>query len=178
MTTVYVIGQSSDNCLEKLILSQLTRTYRVTYVKNKSLVQEGIGYNVLVADFTELKSLYVPECIIVLKNGGLVPQISLPKKCMFVANSEETNKLAGYSNVITCGVSSRDTLCCSSMTEKSVVVSLNREITAFSGRKIRPLEVPLKLDPAVAVKDVYYPMAFTALRLLLDDFNSELGSLI
>jgi len=180
MTVVYVIGNPKDKALEELILSRLIESYNVTYVKNKSLVQAGKGYEIIVADSSEIKSLYVRECIIILKNHACVPQIPLPEKSIIIVNSENTEQLVALKNlrhsVITCGVSERDTLCCSSIGTDSVVVSLNREITAFSGRKIQPLEIPFKLDKTP--KNVYYPIAFTALRLILDDFNSELGNLI
>jgi len=173
LSIVYVVGKSSDKALEEIILSRLVESYRVTYVKNKSLVRAGKGYEIVVADSSEIKSLYVDECIIILKNGGIVPKIPLPEKSIIIVNSENTEQLVDLKNsghsVITCGSSERDTLCCSSIGIDSVVVSLNREITAFSGRKIQPLEVPLKLDKMP--KDIYYPIAFTALRLILDDFN-------
>jgi hypothetical protein len=184
MTVVSVIGKSTDKILEEIILSQLTKSYRVTYIKSKSLVQAGAGYEIVVSDTPELRSLYVPECILVLKNDGLVPEIPLPEKSIIIANSENLGQLVALKksnlNVLTCGVSDKDTLCCSSITSDSLVVSLNREIVAFSGRRIQPLEIPLRLDkmsPKI-FRDVYYPIAFTALRLILDDFNSELGGLI
>ena len=180
MTVVSIIGKSTDKCLEEIILSKLSKSYRVTYFKNKSLVQTGSGYDIIVADSTELKSLYINECIIVLKSDGAVPTIPLPQKSIIIVNSENVDQLIKLKNsglnVITCGSSEKDTLCYSSITSDSIVISLNREITAFSGRKIQPLEIPLMLEKMP--KDVYYPIAFTALRLVLDDFNSELGELI
>jgi hypothetical protein len=180
MTVVYTVGKSTDKTLEEIILSQLTKSYRVTYIKNKSLVQAGIGYEIVVADSSEIKSLYIPECIIIMKSDGAVPQIPFPEKSIIIANSECTSQLVALKNsrlnVITCGISEKDTLSYSSLTADSMVISLNREITAFSGRKIQPLEIPLKMDKLP--KDIYYPIAFTALRLILDDFNSELKGLI
>ncbi|MCL2633148.1 MAG: hypothetical protein FWD34_01400 [Oscillospiraceae bacterium] len=181
MTIVYTIGKGSEKDMENLILTQLSKSYRVTYIKSKSLVQCGQGYEIIVADFPEIKSLYVDECIIVMKSGGIVPNIPLPEKSIIVVNSENIEQLTALKTdskkrVITCGASEKDTLSYSSLTSDSIVISLNREITAFSGRVIQPLEIPLKLEKFP--KDVYYPIAFTALRLLLDDFNSELGNLI
>jgi hypothetical protein len=184
MTVVYVVGKSSDKALEEIILSRLCLSYRVTYIKNKSLVQEGQGYEIVVCDSSEIKSLYIPECIIVMKSDGVIPKIPLPEKSIIIANSENTQQLIDLKNsklnVITCGTSERDTLCYSSLTSDRILISLNRELTAFSGRVIQPLEIPLKLDkiPANTFRNVYYPIAFTALRLILDDFNSELGGLI
>jgi len=179
MTVVYTIGKDNDKCLEELILSQLSKTYQVTYIKNKSLVQEGAGYEIVVADFAELKSLYVSECIIVMKSGGIVPEIPLPERSIIIVNSENAEQIAALKGVnrrvITCGASEKDTLSYSSFTADSIVISLNREITAFSGRKILPLEIPVKFEKEP--KDAYSPIAFTALRLILDDFNSDLGEL-
>jgi hypothetical protein len=185
MTVVNVIGKSTDKCLEEMILSDLSKSYRVTYIKNKSLVQAGRGYDIVVAESPELKSLYISECIVVMKSGteslcGKPEKIPLPEKSIVIANSENIGQLTDLKkagrNVITCGSSEKDTLCYSSLTSDSIVISLNREITAFSGRKIQPLEISLK--PEKMPKEVYYPIAFTALRLILDDFNSELGELI
>ncbi|MCL2036183.1 MAG: hypothetical protein FWG83_02200 [Oscillospiraceae bacterium] len=180
MGIVCIIGKSTDRVLEEIILSRLSKTYRVTYIKNKSLVQAGKGYEIIVSDFTELKSLYLPECIIIMKNDGVVPAIPLPEKSIIIVNSDNTDQLIRLKNtnlnVITCGVNDKDTLSYSSSGADCIVTSLNREITAFSGRKIQPLEIPLKLEKMP--KDIYYPIAFTALRLILDDFNSELGGLI
>jgi len=180
MTVVYIIGKGKDKGLEELILSQLSKSYQVTYIKNKSLVQAGAGYEIVVADFSELKSLYVSECVIIMKSGGIVPEIPLPEKSIIIANSENAEQIAALksvdSRVITCGAGEKDTLSYSSFTADSIVISLNREITAFSGKKIQPLEIPLRFEKEP--KDVYSPIAFTALRLVLDDFNSDLGELI
>ena len=40
----------------------------------------------------------------------------------------------------------------------------------FSGKKIQPLEIPLQIPDGA---DIYSVLAFTALRLLLDDYGSE-----
>jgi hypothetical protein len=178
MTVVNIIGTPKDRVLEELILAQLSKSYRVTYIKSKSLVQAGHGYEIVVADFAELKSLHAPECIIVLKNGGIVPEIPLPEKTIMIANSENIDQLIALRNVgctvITCGVSEKDTLSCTSVSSDGIVASLNREIIAFSGRAILPLEIPV----SSSCRDCYYPLAFTALRLILDDFNSDLGKLM
>ena len=183
MTTVSIIGKATDKGFEELILGKLIKSYRITYIKNKSLVQAGKGYEITVADMQELKSLYIHECIIIMKNDGVVPTIPLPEKSIIIVNSENVEQLTALKNtgatVLTCGVGDKDTLSCSSLTSDSITISLNREITAFSGRSILPLEIPVKLKKSPKMpRDVYYPIAFTALRLILDDFNSELGGLI
>ena len=108
MTVVNVIGTPKDKALEEIILSQLIKTYRVTYIKSKSIVAAGEGYEIVVADFAELKSLYVPECLMILKNGCTVPTIPLPEKTIIIANADNPTQLAALKNVgctvITCGM--------------------------------------------------------------------------
>ncbi|MCL1880991.1 MAG: hypothetical protein FWF76_02300 [Oscillospiraceae bacterium] len=193
MTIVNVIGDNSDTAFSELVLLQLSCSYRVTYINENSIIQSGNGYEVVIAEFQELKCLNAPECIIVMKADGIVPslfQTELPSKCIIIANSENAEQLSALKEVdctvITCGISEKDTLSCSSYgslyvtdihdaQNSSLMVSLNREITAFSGRTVQPLEMPLKVTSS---ENIYYTLALTALRLILDDFNSELGKLI
>ena len=78
-------------------------------------------------------------------------------------------------HTITCGFRKTDTFSYSSLSDDGVVVTLNRELTAFSGKNIQPLEIPVELHKGT---DIYSVIAFTALRVMLDDFNSEIGELI
>ena len=75
---------------------------------------------------------------------------------------------------VACGLSDTATISFTSETDDTLMVSLNRELTALSGKIIEPLEIPVEKRGA----DNYSLMSFTALRLLLDDFDSELGKLI
>ncbi|MCL2637466.1 MAG: hypothetical protein FWD48_03765 [Oscillospiraceae bacterium] len=119
------------------------------------------------------------ECIVVMKDFGEVPTALLPEKSIVIANSENTQQLERLEllgqRVISCGKSGRDTLSYTSLTYDGIVISLNREITAFSGKKIQPLEIPVKFN--TAPDNVYDIIAYTALRLILDDYDSEIGLL-
>ncbi|GHV47219.1 hypothetical protein FACS189499_04350 [Clostridia bacterium] len=184
MTTILVIGKFEDTGLEEQIKSGLTRSYRVTYVKGNRLFRGGSGYPLLVLDTEYIDIEGVPECIIVLKNFAELPALTPCEKTVVIAGTEDKSGLlllkdSGFS-VISCGAGKGDTLSYSSLTSDGIVVSLNREITAFSGRKIQPLELPVSfLTPGVSggISDYYNELAFTALRLVLDDFDSEIGKL-
>ncbi|MCL1823456.1 MAG: hypothetical protein FWG44_04570 [Oscillospiraceae bacterium] len=185
MTTVFLIGENDDTGLEILVKSNLTNTYSVTYIKGNSISEAGKGYDVLVLDSPALEAAELGECIIVMKSRGEVPAVSLPEKSIVIVNSENTeqlNALEAYGRqVITCGKDRRDTLSYTSLTSDGIVISLNREITAFSGRKIQPLEIPVKftLESGFSAEpdSVYDTIAYTALRLILDDYDSEIGLL-
>jgi hypothetical protein len=178
MTTVFLIGEREDTGLESLIKSNLSNTYSVTYIKDNAVSRLGKGYDILVIDTPHAELIELSECIVVMKNFGEVPAVTLPEKSIVIANSENTQQLERLEllgqRVITCG-SGRDTLSYTSLTHDGIVISLNREITAFSGKKIQPLEIPVKFN--TAPDNVYDIIAYTALRLILDDYDSEIGLL-
>jgi len=179
LTTVFFVGGAEDSGLESLVKSNLTNTYSVTYIKETSVSRLGKGYDILVIDAPHLGVIELNESIIVMKAFGNVPCSALPEKSIVIANSENPEQLnvleAIDCRVITCGNGKRDTLSYSSLTYDGIVISLNREITAFSGRKIQPLEIPVKFT--YEPDNVYDTIAYTALRLILDDYDSEIGLL-
>jgi hypothetical protein len=179
MTTVFLIGDSADSGLESLIKSNLINTYSVTYIKECSVSRMGKGYDILVLDTPHLGEIELNECIVVMKDYGDVPNAALPEKSIVIANSENSGQLghleAFKQRVISCGKSGRDTFSYTSLTHDGIVISLNREITAFSGKKIQPLEIPVKFT--ATPDNVYDTIAYTALRLVLDDYDSEIGLL-
>jgi len=132
-----------------------------------------------VLDAPHIELAELNECIVVMKDFGEVPTALLPEKSIVIANSENTQQLERLEllgqRVISCGKSGRDTLSYTSLTYDGIVISLNREITAFSGKKIQPLEIPVKFN--TAPDNVYDIIAYTALRLILDDYDSEIGLL-
>jgi hypothetical protein len=178
MTTVFLIGERDDIGLESLIKGNLN-TYSVTFVKGSTVSRFGKGYNLLVLDTPHLDFTELNECIVVMKDFGEVPTAQLPEKSIVIANSDNTEQLERLESmgqqVISCGKSNRDTFSYTSLTYDGIVISLNREITAFSGKKIQPLEIPVKFN--TAPDNVYDTIAYTALRLVLDDYDSEIGLL-
>jgi hypothetical protein len=180
MTCILIVGDAGDDGLPKLITGELSRSYCVTYINGGVITKQGSGYELLALDLPQIDCCNLDECILLLKADGITPAVKLPERSIIIANADNQAQLDALSRtnaaVITCGGSSRDTLTFSSLTEDDVVISLGREITAFSGKKIEPLEIPAKLPKS---PDGFYDaLAFTALRLVLDDFDSEIGGLI
>lgn len=178
MTPIFITGKETDNSFETLLKTVLSETYRITYIKNNSAFQWGRGYELLALDCPFYDEIQAENPVFLLKKD-CVPCFDFPEKAMVIACSENEEQLKALKDkglhVITCGFGKRDSFSYSSLSDESMVVSLNRELTAFSGKKIQPLEVPVKIPQGV---DVYSVIAFTALRILLDDFNSEIGELI
>ncbi|MCM1487374.1 MAG: hypothetical protein NC203_03315 [Firmicutes bacterium] len=178
MTNIFITGDETDNSFKLLLEGILSETYRITYIKNNSAFQWGKGYELLAADFPKFGKIEVDNPVFLLKKD-CVPDFEFPPNATVIACSENGKQIKtlkdGSLHVITCGFGKTDSFSYSSLSDDSMVVSLNRELTAFSGKKIQPLEVPVTIPKEA---DTYSVIAFTALRILLDDFNSEIGELI
>ena len=178
MTSIFICGDEQDESFRYLLQNVLSETYRITYIKNRSIYQWGEGYELLALDMEDYKEIQTESTVLLLKKG-CVPNIDFPENATVIAFSENEEQIKALKSckghVITCGFGKTDSFSYSSLSDDKVVVSLNREVTAFSGKKIQPLEIPLEIPVGA---DIYSVIAFTALRILLDDFNSEIGELI
>lgn len=176
MTVIAIIGQEEDDALQELIKEQLSETYQITYIKNNSLSRFGKGYELLFFESEEPEISGFESCLTVLKGKGILPG-NLKASGIAVINSDRIEQVKSAEKIgiktVTCGASPTATISFTSETEETLLISLNRSITALSGREIEPLEIPVRKNG----KDSYTLMSFVALRLLLDDFGSDIGKL-
>lgn len=176
MTDIFVTGSKSDTEIEMLIKNRLSRNYAVTYINKNKFSRTGKGYNLIVFD-SEKPVICSERSILYMKEKGIVPE-NLPQDTTVIFNVENKEQIKAIScmgiRTIACGMCATATVSFSSETDETLTVSLNRSITALSGRIIEPLELPV-------IKEAYSNyaiMSFAALRFLLDDFDSELGKLM
>ncbi|GHU46261.1 hypothetical protein FACS1894120_2770 [Clostridia bacterium] len=181
MSVVFVIGKKNEgDTLSNLIIDNLPSSYDLTYVDMQSgidVTQRGSGYPVTVIDTPVPPSGFTRESIVVVRHGGSLPLNKLSGKNVYIASSDDAaplSALAGTAeNVITVGSSEKDTVTYTGLRDAEMCVSLTRELRAFSGRVIEPLEFPVP----VTGKDVYGSLAFSALRIILDDSDWEAGKI-
>ena len=178
MTGVFIAGDERDNEFELLFRDTLSENYRITYIKSSSIFQWGGGYELTAVDFPHYDKAEAERAVFLLKKGS-VPDFEFPLDAAVIACSENDEQIKALkscrAHVITCGFGKTDTFSYSSLSDDKIVVSLNRELTALSGKKIQPFEIPLEIPEGISV---YSVIAFTALRVLLDDYNSEIGELM
>lgn len=176
MTDIFVTGNEKDTEIEKLIKNRLAKNYTVTYINHDCFSESGKGYNLIVMD-SRNPSINAKGGVLLMKEDGNVPR-ELPSDITAIVNADNKTQLESVLKhgirTITCGIGSTATISFSSETEEKLTVSLNRGITALSGKTIEPLEIPLEKEDF----GKYSLMSFAALRLLLDDFDSELGKLM
>ncbi|MBD5081630.1 MAG: hypothetical protein HDT44_07705 [Ruminococcaceae bacterium] len=178
MTAIFICGEKGDRDFERLFREILSENYRITYIRDRSVFQWGKGYELVTADLEKFEEIYAEKPVFLLKKD-CVPHFAFPEDSMVIAFSENEKQLTALKNQpihpITCGFGKTDSFSYSSLSDEKIVVSLNREITALSGKKMQPLELPLEIPKGV---ELYSVIAFTALRIMLDDYNSEIGELI
>lgn len=177
MTSIFIIGSKSDRTLEHLIRNSLSRTYTVTYIRDREFSEQGSGYGLICFDCESPVISGTENAVVIAKKDAALPD-KLPPDCTAIFCSESLPQLDAVRSsgvfAVDCGFSPRSTVSFSGSTEDKLMISLNRSVTALSGREIQPLEIPVDRHGA----DPYTLMSFTALRLLLDDFESELGELM
>lgn len=176
MTDIFVTGDAKDREIEKLIKTRLAKNYTVTYINRDSFTESGKGYNLIVMD-SRRPSINARGGVLLMKEYGNVPE-KLPADITAIVNADNKAQLESALKhgirTITCGWCATSAISFSSETEEKLTVSLNRGITALSGKAIEPLEIPIEKEEF----SKYSLMGFAALRLLLDDFDSELGKLM
>ena len=177
MTPIFVIGNRNDHTLGRLICSSLACTYNVTYISGSRYSVQGSGYELVCFDCENPFIEGAENAIVIAKKEAALPE-DMPAGFTVIFSTENSAQLDAVRKsrvfALDCGFSPLSTISFSGSSEEKLVISLNRSITALSGKKIQPLEIPVNKQGA----DTYTLMSFTALRLLLDDFESELGKLI
>ena len=178
VTAIFICGKSNYNDFFKLFKEILSNNYRITYIKDNSVYQWGNGYELISTDFDDYCHISAENPVFLLKKD-CVPNFRFPDNSTVIAFSENERQLSALKNQpihpITCGFVKTDSFSYTSLSDEKIVVSLNREITALSGKKMQPLELPIEIPGGV---ELYSVIAFTALRIMLDDYNSEIGELV
>lgn len=177
MTEIIIIGDEKDHALERLIKSSLSMTYKIIYVKENEFYASGSGYEIICFDCACPKLHGTENAVVIAKRSAAIT-VPLPGDCTAIINADNSMQPEAIERcgvaAVECGLSHTSTISFSSENDETAVISLNRSIKALSGKEIQPLEIPVKKNGA----DIYTLMSFTALRLLLDDFESDLGELI
>ena len=176
MTDIFLTGNTDDNEIEMLIKSRLSKTYTLNYIKENRFYETGSGYNLIIFE-NENPIISTVSGVLMMKEYGNIPE-DVPKNITAIVNSDNEEQIKAVQKkhipVITCGTCNKSTISFTSETDEKLMISLNRSVTALSGKIIEPLEIPVEKGGAKR----YSLMSYTALRLLLDDFNSDLGKLI
>ncbi len=176
MTDIIVIENGRE--LSEYIARIMSRNYFVRYFDGSRLTERGKGYMLDILSASEISQVSCQGGAVILGRGAFLDISAIHGKFTFIVESSQSEQIAALSRcsfpVMTCGAFEKDTVSYTSISDENITVSLNRNITALSGRNVQPLELPVSLMHG---REIYFTLAATALRILLDDFDSELGKL-
>ena len=107
------------------------------------------GIIIVTDSIDNLKSQHLPEGVV-----GICSEDNLNARKFFKANNTP---------VITCGRGSKNTLTVSSISEESMLLSLQRNIEDIKGRQIEPCEIKVNI---LKNEDIFSVLAATAVLLM------------
>lgn len=177
MTDVIITGFDNGET-ERLLRENLSENYCINYFGKQRFSRFGKGYRINCIESENVRIRDIGTAVILIRGGSLpdIDGISENSVVIVDADSPEQLRIAESLGMytVTCGTAPSSTISYTGESDEYLTVSLNRSISALSGRIIEPLEIPVK-----KLGYSRYPlMSITALRLVLDDCNSELGGLI
>lgn len=176
MTDIIILDNSDG--LADYAVRVLSKSYFVRFQRDDNIKELGNGYMLDIFHSRHKVKILLERCIIVLGENELFDATGYNCDAAVIANSLNTEQIESLNNccfpVLTCGSDFSDTVSYTSISDDIVTVSLNRTVTAYSGREVQPFEFPISISDG---ESIYEILAVTALRILLDDFNSELGQM-
>ena len=141
-------GRGADAAFRQTILNTLKSKLSLSEISSDQIFCEGEPCELTAVFEKNPAKIYAPDAAVVLCRASSLENFSGQRYC--ILNSAnlgdiETAKKSG-GEVISCGLSLRDTVTFSSFTEDRCVISIQRPITRFDGRIVEPFELPLSVQ--------------------------------
>lgn len=170
---VIAVGDNSKR-FSRILYEHLSETYKVALYGNSLYKRKStdMDIDIVIIESLPPKEFYSPCGVLVFTGteGIYTSETILKTEGNIVAivssSDKQTQELLAQNKIktITCGLSSRDTVTASSIEHDSAVISLQRNLTAFSGKTAEPIEIPVKLCTGYSINDM---MIITAIKLLI-----------
>ncbi len=161
-------GRGADAAFRKTVINILKSNAELSEISSDQIFFKN-GFGELTAVFEKNPAkIYAPDAAIILCKALNLEDFSGQRYCILnSANADdiETAKKSG-GEVISCGLSLRDTVTFSSFTDDKCVISIQRPITRFDGRSVEPFELPL----SVSEGDDRYAILCANLLLILGGY--------
>lgn len=147
MVPILVWGEDGDQRTAALLVRFLAKRYGVLHLGQEKLRRIGQGpVSFLVVESRSLQEFDLPGGVVVLKHGAQVENLcAIGRDTLVILDSSNEAALHALMKreayVLTCGLRSKDTVTVSSRQEDDAVISLQREIVTFTGRKLEPMEL-------------------------------------
>lgn len=148
MLAAFVGSDVSEN-FKETVCRLLRKHVEVLCISNSEIHFNGFNKSELICTFIgNLKEVVANDATIFLNNCLHPIHISNERYCVLDSLNQKDLMLAQKScgEVITCGLSMRDTLTFSSCTEEKCVISLQRQIRRFDNSIAEPFELPVSCE--------------------------------
>lgn len=152
MIPVFLVGEKSDAAIRLPLCRALERHGGVLHICNGHAAQYAIGpAHFLLYETSRLDTLQAESAILVFKTHQpkFCPTLTLSSGVTAILETE--NEIAARrllhtgNTALTCGLTARDTLTLSSISDTEPVVSIQRTVTMLNGRTLEPCEKRVRL---------------------------------
>lgn len=164
MTAIFV-GKGINCAFRKTVLKILKEKTELFEISD-TRIEKSAHKNAITLIFANSPKLVNVKEAAVFLNQNTSAEISNERYLVFDSSNQSDIRAAKTSSgeVITCGLSHRDSVTFSSFTEEDCVINIQRSVTGFDGKKIEPCEVPCKISTA---DDKYAVLCANLLLILL-----------
>lgn len=147
MIPVFLLGEEHDAALRLPLCRILERYGGVLHICGAHAAQYAIGQaRFLLCETSRLESIQAEQAILIFKSQQAIScgQLSLSDGVISILETE--NEAAARmllhtgTTALTCGLTARDTLTLSSISDTAPVVTIQRAITTFDGHTLEPVK--------------------------------------
>lgn len=151
MVRVFLVGMDGKPSMGETLCATLQPILPLTYLGNHQYRDFGASPQLELIDTDELTVLNTPASILVLKPKANLRKLeAIAPDTIVILDSANRRQLQAIArlhlNVMTVGLSAKDTLTFSSREEDCAVVSLQRSVRSLDGTRIEPMEIPCRLQ--------------------------------
>ena len=142
------LGDGLTHSFKKTVTRILREYIDITEITQNRIIRSSQNEQFTVVFIREPELIQLCGGAIILNR--LTSDIEINSERYFICNSADESDLSfakkSSSEVITCGMSLRDSVTFSSFTDENCVISIQRSLNRFDGSKAEPFEFPFKFE--------------------------------
>lgn len=159
-------GRDVDSTFRKTVCKRLREKTDITEISSGRIISEVNSNNLTVIFEKSPLNIQASGAVLILNGCFTAKSIFGERYCILSSSNSEDAEIARRSGgeVITCGMSLRDSVTFSSFTDDGCVLSVQRRLTRSDGKTVEPFELPLYCTPD---EDRYGILCASLLLILL-----------
>ncbi len=179
MFKIIIYGDFNENLIGLKLCRTLAKYGGVLYLCNGDISEISVGNPYFLVYETEhINSLQVEDAVVIFNNSnnnGDCPKITSSSNISCVVNAQDSQALSKLLPLsipaIVCGMSAKDSVTISSISETEAVVSVQRELVLRSGKKLEPSEFKVINIDKVDEEDI---LIICAILILFEKFDDDI----